>query len=406
MRRHTVVLRNRRYAVLLALLLALVPVRGGRAQAGFDPEAVALTYYKVTGDPIDLHGVASRSPAATRASNFDRPAAIARELARLEAALASSDPVTEFTVTVDDSISEYDHASSEFSITLFTPGYYLPVQAFGQDYRIVFANASAARAIHVETDAARELDGRLDTFGRRVKNEIRFKVIGKGDAAGAVSGSLVIRAEITSARVLDQAGRVLFMPDVATPVASPAVDRIDPSKTDVAGLRVGTRSRDMEATLERLFGSVSRGKTSSGTFGGFVGTLEVNTTGCFSIPGRRSNPTPGAVCVTAYLDGDTVRMIRIQRLFPPNFDADVFRRGLLQKYGPASGALPNGISWGPGVPGAVLNNPSVSAHALTATFAADTDFMSAALNQRENVIVTLQLVDAAWATSVAQGSRQ
>jgi hypothetical protein len=26
--------------------------------------------------------------------------------------------------------------------------------------------------------------------------------------------------------------------------------------------------------------------------------------------------------------------------------------------------------------------------------------------RRENVIVTLQLVDAAWATSVAQGSRQ
>lgn len=389
-------------SVLMAIAFAAVLTGHPAAQGdGFEPEDVALTFHKVAGEAMDVQAIASRSQAAMRATNFDRPEVIAAEAARLQGRIDAAGAAREFTITIDDRISEYDHASGEFSITLFMPGYYIPVQAFGQEYRIVFANAAGARAIPMAREPAREFDAQINAFGRHVNNEIRFRVIGKGDAAGAVSGPLVIRAEIVSARLLDRAGRVVFTPGIVAVGAGPAFAGFDASQADAAGLRVGGRVRDMEATLARLFGKVSRGGAGSGSFKGFAGTLEVNNTGCFSIPGRRNNPQPGAVCVTAYFDADEiVRMVRIQRLFPPNFDGEVFRKALVQKYGPASGVARGGIGWGPGVPGAVVNNPAITVDALTASFSADTDVMSTGLNRRENVIVSLQLIDAAWAASM------
>jgi hypothetical protein len=83
------------------------------------------------------------------------------------------------------------------------------------------------------------------------------------------------------------------------------------------------------------------------------------------------------------------------------FDSDVFGKALLQKYGPASGSR-RGSSWGPGVPGAVLNNPSITVDALTASAAADHDISDLGGNRLQNVIVSLQLIDAAWAAKAAQ----
>ena len=391
-------------AAAAAAMLALLLDATLRAQAdGFDPEAAAMTYHKVSGERLDTAAIAARSQAAMRASNFDRPDVIASEQKRLEAQLASMEPNREFTITIDDRITEYDHASGQFSIELFTPGYYIPFQAFGQEYRVVFANAQSARAIPMPRDAAREFDARLNSFGRQVGNEVRFRVIGKGDPTGAVSGGLVIRAEVTRARVLDRAGQVLFTPRVAAAGAGPAFAGFDAAKADVAGLRVGVRKRDMEATLTRLFGTVTPGYMSGGgSFKGFAGVIEVNGMGCMSVMGRKSRPKPGEVCVTAYYDSDEiVRMVRVQRMFPPSFDPGLFEKALVQKYGPATGGRSR-TAWGPGVPGAVLNSPDRAVDALTASVGYDSDFMSAAANSRENAVVTLQLIDAAWAAQVVQ----
>ena len=80
----------------------------------------------------------------------------------------------------------------------------------------------------------------------------------------------------------------------------------------------------------------------------------------------------------------------------------MFEKALVKKYGPANGSQRSGISWGPGVPGAVLNNPSITVDALVASAAADHDISDLGGNRLQNVIVSLQLIDAAWAATVAQ----
>jgi hypothetical protein len=385
-------------AALLIVSLAALSAQSD----GFDDETAALTYHKVSSDPFDTQGVASRSQAAMRATSFDRPDVVAAEQKRLDSQLASMDASREFTITIDDRITDYDHVNSQFSIELFTPGYYIPFRAFNQEYRIVFANAASARAIPMEKEQAREFDARLNSFGRQIKNEVHFRIIGKGDPTGGVNGGFVVRAEITSARVLDRAGAVLFTPTVAAAGAGPKFAGFDALKTDVAGLRVGGSKKDMEATLTRLFGKVTPGHMSASPKG-FAGAIEVNSLGCRSgFTNRKTRPQPGAVCVTAYYDaGDVIRMVRVERMFPPNFDVNVFQKALVQKYGPPSGGRGR-LSWGPGVPGTVFNNADSVVDALTASVAYDEDISSIGANRLENAIASLQLLDAAWAEHVSK----
>src|SRR5262245_57770963 len=101
-------------------MMALVALLGvSRAQTeGFDKEAVALLYHKISGEPLDFQPVAGMSEAVRRASNFDRPHAIKAEIERLRSQLAAANPAQEFVIRVSDSISDYDHDRGEFSILL------------------------------------------------------------------------------------------------------------------------------------------------------------------------------------------------------------------------------------------------------------------------------------------------
>jgi hypothetical protein len=382
-------------AAIVALAVGASPL----AQAdGFDAVDVALIYHRLTGEPLDINRIAAQSESVSQASGFDRPDMLKDEVARLRAALQGADASREFTIRIDDSISQYDHERGEFSITLFSPGYFVPLQAFDQQYKLVFANADAARAIRMARDPAREFDNSLNAFGRNVVSEIHFRVLGKGDPAGAVTGAHVVRAQIVSARLLDRAGHVVFTPnlDAAPPGTTvPAPVALDLAAVDVAGLRVGVSVAVMDATLTRLFGPVSRTPSGRSMHPRLTTTLETNSTGCFTIPGRRRNPAVGAVCVTALADDDqVVRVVRIERLFSW-FDAELYRKALVGKYGAVADARQGAafaLGWGPMVPLA-----SGSQHALTATYDEDEDMMSRSLNAAQNIRVSLQLIDAAWA---------
>jgi hypothetical protein len=158
---------------------------------------------------------------------------------------------------------------------------------------------------------------------------------------------------------------------------------------------------DFAATLERLFGPVTTGKPDRNAFPGIAGTVSMNGDGCFSYPGRRNNPHPGAVCVTGYVDnGGTVRSIRVERLFAP-FDSEVFRKALTQKYGPVAAAR-NGstftLGWGPTIDSALVYDRSGPRTALTAHYTIDSDFLGEALGGADDVRLILTLVDAAWAS--------
>jgi hypothetical protein len=176
----------------------------------------------------------------------------------------------------------------------------------------------------------------------------------------------------------------------------------DATVADVAGLRVGVKGKDLEATLTRLFGQVSRRPAGKGMAPGLATLMAVNELGCTTIMGRRNNPSPGAVCVLAMLDGsDVVRQIRIERMFG-YLDGEVFRGAMVRKYGPVAEAQGGGsgyaLGWGPPVNVAAAGSPPNHWQALTATYAADEDMFGRGGNAVPRIVITLQLIDADWAS--------
>jgi hypothetical protein len=391
------------------MVFAAVPdAMAQRPRDGMDPVQLALLYHKLTGDPLDLRAVAEASETVRRATNFDKPDAVKAEMARLSALLAAAGAGQEFTASINDRISEYDRDRGEFSITLLTPGYYMPVQAFGQEYQVVFANAERLRAIPMAKDSARDFDTRLNGMGRSVLDEIRFRIIGQGDPAGAVTGARVVRAEILSARLLDAKGRLVYAPHPSAAAADAAAGAtggptpLDLSRMDVAGFRVGVKVKDLEATLTRLVGPATRRAPGKDAFPALAGAIGANEDGCYTSIGRRENPGPGAVCVTAFFDGDdVVRSIRVERLFPW-FDAEVFRKTLTGRYGAVAGAQSAGdhyaLGWGPEVDPTLVFDRSGPHTALAAYYATDQDFMGRSGNAVPRIRIVLQLVDAEWAS--------
>jgi len=401
--------------VSLAFAVLALAQSTARAQSdGFDPEEAALVYHKLTSEPLDLNAIAQRSNEVRRASNFDRPDAIKAETARLQEALDGADPAREFTIRVNSGISQYDHDRGEFSITLFSPGYFIPVQAFGQQYQIAFANAESARPIAMPKETAREFDTQLNRIGRSVVNEVHFRIIGKGDPSGAVTGARVMRAELLGARLLDRQGRVVFTPTVqpvavaagpGAPVAAggaaAAAPPFDLAGADVAGFRIGVKAKDLESTLQRLFGNVSRGQAGKNADQRFGGTLVVNDQTCANYPGRRGTVAPGMVCVTAFFDTDeVVRSIRVERVFP-YVEGEVFRKTLVGRYGAVANARNLGSSyslgWGPEIDRALLYDKSGPPHALTAHYVDNRDYIARSGNALPQIRIVLHLVDAGWA---------
>ena len=387
----------------IGAMALLAPLGAASVQGDhLDVPLVALTYHKVSGDPLDFQAAAQGSEEVARASNFDRPDVLARTVDALKAQLASADPSREFVMNVDDNITEYDHAAGEFSIQLFKPGYSVPLTAFGQQYQLVFANAESVRAIPMPKEQARDFDTQLNGFGRRVTDEIHFRVVGRGDPSGAVTGPRVVTTQIVAVRVLDPTGRVLFTPSPGNAAAAsqPVQARFDIATADVAGLRVGTSADDLEATLKRLFGPVTREAAGRSALHGSATVMTVNDAGCYSMPGKAKSPEPGAVCVTAYVDDhDVVRAIRIERVFAW-FDSELFRKTLVQKYGTVAAAANGGgysLGWGPVVDANMTYDSSGPHTALAAYYEENDDFMSRGLNKLSDIRVVLSIVDPDWA---------
>src|SRR5690606_37258944 len=125
-----------------------------------------------------------------------------------------------------------------------------------------------------------------------------------------------------------------------------------------------------EATLARLVGAVSRGSPGESPRPGIVASLSANQMGCMSIPGRPV-AAPGAVCVTALVDGDDiVRVVRVERLFPW-FDAELFRGTMVRRYGAVADARSGGglsLGWGPEVAEGLIYDRTGPHTALTAHY--------------------------------------
>lgn len=143
-------MRRMSYCAAAICVILGSPHAASAQSEGFDSTAVAAAYHKLSGDTLDLEAAAQHSASVMRASNFDRPDAVKAEVARLRAMIGTADPAREFVISVNDNISEYDHDHGEFSIMLFQPGYFIPIDAFGQRYQLVFSNAERVRAIPMD----------------------------------------------------------------------------------------------------------------------------------------------------------------------------------------------------------------------------------------------------------------
>ncbi|QJR35937.1 DUF4852 domain-containing protein [Gemmatimonas groenlandica] len=370
-----------------------------QAPPELDDEAVALTWHKVARVPFDAAAVTSRNKSLQQLPAFDRPDSARVWAQQLDARLTTLPTDATFRVRVNDNVSEYDHAQQRFSVHFFEPGTYLPLQVFGEEYRVVFSNADAARFINMSKDAARPFDESLRAQGRGVLTDITFRVTGQGDPAGAVTGARVVRAELVEVHVRDRQEVELFSPALsASPTAQNNPTAFDLAAADVAGLRVGTAGDLFERSASRLYGKTERRANKGSGYAGFTSIIAVNEMGCSSIPGR-GRVKSGAVCATAFLDGDDiVRSIRIERVFP-FIDGEAFRKVLVQRYGPVADAAQRTgytLAWGPVTDSTTAYLRSGPHNALTATWSEDEDMMSRSLNAAPRIRVTLQLTDATW----------
>lgn len=370
-----------------------------QAPPELDDVAVALTWHKVARVPFDAAAVTSRNKSLQQLPAFDRPDSARVWAQQLDARLTALPTDATFRVRVNDNVSEYDHEQQRFSVHFFEPGTYLPLQVFGEEYRVVFSNADAARFIRMSKDAARPFDESLRAQGRGVLTDIAFRVTGQGDPAGAVTGARVVRAELVEVHVRDRQEVELFSPALsASGPASSSPTAFDPAAADVAGLRVGSAGDLFERTASRLYGKTERRANKGSGYAGFTSIIMVNEMGCSSIPGR-GRVKSGAVCATAFLDGDDiVRSIRIERVFP-FIDGEAFRKVLVQRYGPVADAAQRTgytLAWGPVTDSTTAYLRSGPHNALTATWSEDEDMMSRSLNAAPRIRVTLQLTDAAW----------
>lgn len=401
----------RRWQLALVVVLSFVGTMTSSAQdAGFDDQRIAFTWHRLTGEPLDLRELAENSEIAQRSTGFDKPEAIEKELARLQSLFDAADAATEFTITTSEYIEEYDHQRGEFPVQGFQPGRYLsfqypergyPVRA----YQLVFTGAGAARAIPMQDkDQARSFDTLLRQHHRRVQNRIRFRVVGKGDPEGVVTGQRVVRAQVVASTLLDGDGNVIHAPDLAAPVAdAPPVVSFDPARADAAGLRVGIKADDLAKTLARLYGEPVRHDFKVADGNGLAGQLGAETGRCHAIAGShdRRRYGPGVTCVQAWYDGDgIVRHLRVQRIFPYQRSSDDFRQVLLRKHGPTAqggGGARGNASWGWGEPVTFRRGQgeaSVQRHPLTAYWSQESGWSVG--GGTVPVLLTLELLDAAW----------
>ena len=176
----------------------------------------------------------------------------------------------------------------------------------------------------------------------------------------------------------------------------------DTSRLDVAGLRVGGRAKNFETTAARLFGTVTRVTRAPGWHAGYASALQVNPMECFAMPGRKRAGEAGNVCVTAFLDAnDIVRAVRIERVFP-FVDAETFRATLVRRYGEVDAERDGArwsLGWGPQLNAALVGDSGGPRNALTAHYTEEDGQLARSHNEPPKIHITLQLVDAAWATA-------
>lgn len=388
-------------ALTSTAFLLLVGTAARAADEELDPEVLALTWHKISGAPFDFDRAVNLSPKVAGPATFDTPDIKKQELARLQAIHDAGSKSIEFTTVVNGGFEQYDHDRGEFPIGLFQPGIYLSYKYHYADYRLVFANGDAARALSMPNkEEARAFDQNLKAR-RPMNTVVRFRLIGTGDPQGAVGGDRVMRGELLSVKVVDRNEQVVYAPDIK-PFSEEPPKKFVASEVDIAGMRVGVDAGEFKSALERLYSAdVERvdAKGKGGMDTRYAGYLEIDLLTCMGGGYRRRAPAAGDVCVRAYFDDDEViRTIIMLRVFPW-MEIEPIRAAAIARYGTvAQSAGAAYIGWGPTVDPKLLSYKFQDGYAITMNVNSPSDLMGGNYS-RPLVIVALQLIDPEWAAN-------
>ncbi len=173
----------------------------------------AFAFARMNGTTPDFRPYAEHSSVYTNATTFDRPAALDREIARLEGLFGTFDLDRVYQMRIGVPIQQYDADKGGYPV------------GFGDTSRIgltdpvtyhalslMFRNATDVATIPVpDATAARNLAQRnaFDTHSAQASQGVLQMSYRLVDAPPSLQGQDVLRADVLSARVLSQAGQVV-----------------------------------------------------------------------------------------------------------------------------------------------------------------------------------------------------
>ncbi len=222
----------------------------------------AFAYARFNGTTPDFRPYAERSSVVANATAFDRPAALEREIARLEGTFRTFELDRVYSMRVGVPVQQYDGDKGGYPV------------GFGDTSRIgltdpvtyhalglMFRNATDVATIPVpDATAARNLAQRnaFDTRSTQASQAVLQMAFRLVDAPPSLQGQDVLRADILSARILSQTGQVIhdFGPLSASTVAvSRNADGTSEQpvlkSADLQGFHVGMTAAEADALGKR-----------------------------------------------------------------------------------------------------------------------------------------------------------
>lgn len=283
----------------------------------------ALFYYKTSNEAFDIDAAAANAREVQTAGPFDKQKQQAMEADRIRKALAEVNGDRLLTISVITSISTYDQARQEFSIGLFEEGKYIPFNAYGRDFHLIFENAEAYRVLMLSETEARKVNDQ--SFAKAVTVKVDFHLSGAGDPTGTSVSTNTVRALVTKIRILDN-GKPL-LPDIVSKNASapaPLVQVKAANDWAVRGLHLGMAREAFEVEAKAAYASsakfeLGRDDACGGQFN-LVTVLRV---------------VPGSVCVIYVADAaGLVKQFSVKQITGDSPESkDGFRALLIDKFG-------------------------------------------------------------------------
>ena len=304
----------------------------------------ALFYYKASKEPFDIAAAAAKSRSVQFASPIDRAKLQAAEEERIRKGLETVSTEQSLTVNVSVFISPYDPEKKEFSIDLFEQGHYIPVEAYGKDFQLIFENAESYRALKAQEADTRKINNTL--YASSAKAVVDFRLTGAGDPTGIAGSVNTIRGIVTRVRLFNGGKQLVpdIVHDIGIPTAVAAQDKA-PNEWMIQGLHLGMSEPEFEAAAKSAYGNSTNYQF--GREDQFQREDQCGGPNPLAVVAGIA-VTPGAVCITFTADkAGIIKQFSVRQVVGYSKDAyDALRKLLIDKFGAVKYKDEAGLGWG------------------------------------------------------------